>query len=42
MYQLESNVPAQQFWIKVIKEFTNNIYNQRHEEGRIYQTFFVG
>lgn len=39
LYQLERNVPAQQFWIPVIGELTNQNFVERHENGRRYQTF---
>ncbi|MGG1636423.1 GNAT family N-acetyltransferase [Paenibacillus sp. NRS-1760] len=37
--QLERNVPAQQFWTHVIGELTNQNFDERHENGRRYQTF---
>ncbi len=41
LYQLERNIPAQKFWTSVINELTNGLYEQKHENGRIYQTFIL-
>ncbi|MGO4697103.1 GNAT family N-acetyltransferase [Paenibacillus sp. 2TAB26] len=39
LYQLERNVPAQDFWTNVIGELTNGNFVERHENGRRFQTF---
>ncbi|MEO2206550.1 GNAT family N-acetyltransferase [Paenibacillus pabuli] len=37
--QLESNVPAQQFWNKVIHEYTQGNFSDRVQDGRRIQEF---
>ncbi|MBN3526739.1 GNAT family N-acetyltransferase [Paenibacillus apiarius] len=37
--QLESNKPAQDFWIDVIGQYTNNTYSDRIEHGKRIQQF---
>ncbi|MFS0871980.1 GNAT family N-acetyltransferase [Paenibacillus xylanilyticus] len=39
VYQLESNKPAQQFWNKVIHEYTQGNFTDRVEGGRRIQDF---
>lgn len=39
LYQLERNIPAQTFWRRIITELTDGRYDERHENGRVYQTF---
>ncbi|MFK0523836.1 GNAT family N-acetyltransferase [Paenibacillus illinoisensis] len=39
VHQLESNVPAQQFWNKVIHEYTQGNFSDRVEDGRRIQEF---
>ncbi|MDT3428966.1 putative acetyltransferase [Paenibacillus forsythiae] len=37
--QLENNLPAQQFWIKVITELTSGSFRDEYRNGRRIQTF---
>ncbi|MCM3781378.1 GNAT family N-acetyltransferase [Neobacillus mesonae] len=37
--QLENNVPAQKFWLKVILEITGGNFEDKFENGRRYQFF---
>lgn len=39
IHQLESNVPAQQFWNKVIREYTQGNFSDRVHDGRRIQEF---
>ncbi|MGF9698496.1 GNAT family N-acetyltransferase [Paenibacillus sp. MABNR03] len=39
VYQLESNEPAQQFWNKVIHDYTQGNFTDRVEDGRRIQDF---
>ena len=39
IFQKETNHPAQQFWIKVINEFTLGKFTDRHENGKRIQEF---
>lgn len=42
VFQLKSNLPAQAFWRSTICEFTNNQYEEREEERKVFQTFCSG
>jgi predicted acetyltransferase len=39
VYQKESNKPAQLFWNKVIREYSNGQFSERLEQGRLIQDF---
>jgi predicted acetyltransferase len=39
VHQRENNIPAQQFWIKVIDEYTDGQFSERYENGRRIQDF---
>ena len=39
VHQRENNIPAQQFWIKVINEYTNAQFSEHFENGRRIQNF---
>lgn len=41
LYQLEKNVPAQKFWLRVISEMTDGNFVDKFENGRRYQFFSV-
>ena len=39
VFQKENNKPAQQFWKKVIAEYTNENFTERFEDGKLIQNF---
>lgn len=39
VFQIEQNIPAQAFWRKVIKDYTEGQFVERKEEGKIIQAF---
>ncbi|ANX13615.1 GNAT family N-acetyltransferase [Fictibacillus arsenicus] len=39
VFQIESNKPAQAFWRKVIKDYTDEQFAERTEEGKVIQAF---
>jgi predicted acetyltransferase len=39
VFQIEKNIPAQQFWRQVINEYTGGNYSERVEEGNRLQDF---
>lgn len=41
LYQLEKNIPAQKFWIRVTSEITVGNFIDKFENGRRYQFFSV-
>jgi predicted acetyltransferase len=41
IYQKESNRPAQDFWKKIISEYTNGDFKERIENGKKIQEFLI-
>jgi predicted acetyltransferase len=39
VYQKETNKPAQMFWGKVIREYTEEMFEERYEDGKRIQDF---
>lgn len=39
VWQKETNTPAQLFWHKVIKRYTNNRFTEKRENGKLIQDF---
>lgn len=37
--QVEKNIPAQKFWVKIIGEYTDGLFNNREENGVKIQEF---
>lgn len=42
VFQLETNMPAQRFWNKVISDYTNGEFTERDDQGRKTQVFVSG
>lgn len=42
VFQLETNIPAQYFWNKIISEYTRDQYTERVEQGEKTQVFVTG
>lgn len=42
VFQLETNLPAQRFWNKVISEYTLGVFTERDGQGRKTQVFKSG
>jgi predicted acetyltransferase len=41
IYQKESNRPAQDFWKRIISEYTNGDFKERIENGKKIQEFLI-
>lgn len=39
VFQLKSNLPAQAFWQNSISAYTNQHFQEREEDGKVFQTF---